>query len=288
MPTVKSDTLLKNIRSYFFKSHNFKIEVAIFSAMPEELEFIRKKLFLFKNFSINIGVFKFDVYNYHSKNILLAHTGIGTTFAASMLSIVHQKFNPKYVFVLGTAGGIKQGLKVCDVLIIKKAYEAEIQGIFEGLKGTPFESCLKHPANNKNFPSLYSADPKLLELASKIGGSGVHIGNAVSSNFFPAPPELFRRLKKEDGAYSIDMESSAFYQVAWLLGIRILAIRGISNILNEHGIDEQLHESNIPGSMSAATNVLWQVINSLLFERNFNPNENELSDSLPAPMMSKL
>lgn len=262
------------------------IEIAIFSAMPEELVFVKEKLRLCKSCSAQMGVFKFDIFDYRQKKILLACTGIGTTFAASLLSLIHQKFSPKYVFLLGTAGGIKNELNVRDVIIVKKAFEAEIQGIFSALKGTPFETCLNHPLKNQQFPAIYAADKGLLDLASiLINNKNIHMGTSASSNFFPAPKELFARIRHKD-AYSIDMETSAFYQIAWLLGIRILAIRGISNMLNSDGSDDDLTGSDIPGSMLAATNALWTIVDTLAVDSSHCVIDEKLN-SPPIPL-SKL
>ena len=162
-------------------------------------------------------------------------------------------------------GGINPKLKICDVVIVEKAFEAEIQGAFKLLKGTPFESCLTHPLNKQVFPSIYFADENLINIASNISAtdSSIYRGTAVSSNTFPAPQELFDRIKTED-PYSIDMETSAVYQVAWLLKIRVLAIRGISNLLNHDGTDDKINESDVKGGSEAAAKVVLKILDHLL------------------------
>lgn len=245
-----------------------KIDCAIFSAMPEELEFFQNIFSACKAEAVTIKEFHFKIYEYQNKKILLAQTGLGTIFAASVLTLVHHHFHPDYVFLTGTAGGIKTGLNIRDVIIVEQAFEAEIQGAFKLLKGTPFESCLKHPLKDKHFPPIYSADEELLEIAKSLEISdGQYVGKVVSSNSFPAPPELFERIKDED-PYSIDMETSAFYQVGWLLDIHVLAVRGISNRLNYDGSDDKVHESDVKGSAEAAAKTLLKILDILLQKLN--------------------
>ena len=258
----------------FLNRNHPKIDFSILSAMPEELayfEFILSEN-KFKTYMAN--GFEFKVYQYKNKRILLSHTGLGTTFAASVITLIHRHFRPDYIFFSGTAGGINPSLKLRDVVIVEKAFEAEIQGAFKLLKDTPFESCLTHPIKQQRFPEIYAADNELLDLASIVAStdSSIYKGTVVSSNSFPAPQELFDRIKAED-PYSIDMETSAIYQVAWLLNIRVLAVRGVSNILNSNGTDDAIHESDVEGSSEAAAKVVLKIVDALLLKCDIEPPE---------------
>lgn len=257
--------------SSFFKSHPKKIYCAIFSAMPEELEFFQKTFAQTKTETIQVQGFEFKIYEYNNKRILVAYTGLGTTFAASIATLIYHHFSPEYILLSGTAGGIKSGLKLRDVVIVENAFEAEIQGAFKLLKNTPFESALIHPLNNQCFPQIYSADEELLQIASNIDFSGItaHKGTVVSSNAFPAPQELFDNIKNQNPC-SIDMETSAFYQIAWLFKARVLAIRGISNILNHDGTDDKVHESDLKGAAEAAAKVVLKILDALVLKYRFD------------------
>lgn len=245
------------------------IDYAIFSAMPEELIFLQD--FLSENLheTIYINELPFKIYDYNNKKILIGPTGLGTVFAASTVTLVYSQLHPSYMFFLGTAGGIKTGLKLHDVVIVEKAFEAEIQDAFTLLKGGIFDHCLKHPLRDDYFPACYSADESLLRLASSLTfpDHSVYCGTVVSSNTFPAPKELFEKIKSQN-AYSIDMETSAFYQIAWLFKAKALAIRSISNVLNPDGSDDKLDELDIPGASKTATNVLLKILDALLPENN--------------------
>src|SRR5690348_14015694 len=133
-----------------FNSRKAIVDYAIISAMPEELEFLTEEFAKLSHIEIKLGDFYFKIYDYQNSKVLMAHTGMGTAFAASVLTLIHSYFHPEFFLISGTAGGIKKGLKLKDVVVVEKAFEAEIQDAFSVLKGTPFESCLKHPMKNKH------------------------------------------------------------------------------------------------------------------------------------------
>lgn len=241
---------------------SLKIDYAIFTAMSEEMAYFKTYFQNFPTEQLQIKNFIFNSYSYKNKKIILVETGFGTTFAASMLTLIHHYCAPSHVFLSGTAGAIHPELRLCDVVIAAEAFEAEVQEIFNMVKNTPFETCLKHPAKGEYFPSIYSADRELLAIAQNISHTKVRIGTVVSSNAFPAPLTLFEKIKSLN-PYCIDMETSAFYQVAWLLGIRVLSVRGISNVLNHNGSDDHIHLSDLHGSAKAAASALLAVIDAI-------------------------
>ncbi len=243
-----------------------KIDFAILSPMPEELEFLEKYFFSYPYRIVEHNGLAFKIYEYNKKYILLSYTGLGTSFAAALATMICHRFNPSYFLLLGTAGGINPKLSIRDVIIVEKAFEAEIQDIFTLLKGTPFESCLTYPLNKKTIPPIFSSDEKLLAVASSIDFENIQVfkGTVVTSNTFPAPKELFEKIKMKS-PYAIDMETSAIYQTAqWLLGIPTLAIRAISNILNSDGTDDKINEFDVKGSMERASIVLLKILNKLI------------------------
>lgn len=242
-----------------------EISFAILSSLPEELVYITNK---FKELytQIEIDGVKFSIFDYKNNKILVSAVGIGTTFAASMLTLIHATFHPKIVIYCGVAGGIDPNLKICDVVIAEKAFEAEIQNIFQTIKNTPFETSLINPAKNLAFPASYLANQDLLTAIKEIiypPDVKICTGTVVTSNSFPAPKELFPNIK-ECNAIAIDMETSALYQVAWILNIPIIAIRGISNMLSRDGTDENIDKSDLAGSAEAAGKITLITIDALI------------------------
>jgi predicted cupin superfamily sugar epimerase/nucleoside phosphorylase len=257
--------------------------------MQEEIKFFIEKFSQSKCEEISAGLFKFRVFEHQAKKILLANTGLGTTFAASIVTLVNSYFKPSYMFLVGTAGGIRAHIKLRDVVIVEHAFEAEIQGVFASLAGTPFESCLTHPINQKKFPAIYPADAELLNVAmsNTFAGIDVSYGTAVTSNTFPAPLELFEKIKNINPAV-IDMETSAFYQVAWLLNVPALSVRGVSNVLNHDGTDDKVHESDVKGSANAAGQALLKIIDSLILKQKLVEQNLAVASSQVERLVKKL
>lgn len=258
-----------------------KIDFAIFSAMPEELQFFKQRLSTQRSEVVRVNDFNFEVFQYNDKKILFAHTGLGTIFAASIVTLIQNHFSPDCIFLSGTAGAVDPKLTLRDVIIVERAFEAEIQGAFTLLKGTPFETCLTHPLNGRNIPPFYFADEKLLEIARNIdyAGATVHTGTVVTSNTFPAPKELYERIKSEN-PFTIDMETSAFYQIAWLLKVPALAIRGVSNALDSDGTDDKVHLSDVEGSAEAAAKVLLKILDAFVLQCDDNQRERKETASV--------
>jgi 5'-methylthioadenosine/S-adenosylhomocysteine nucleosidase len=238
---------------------------AIFSAMPEELDYLKN---VFKHATceqVQFDEFIFIIYLYKNVKVLLISCGIGTAFSASILTLIYHHFRPKAVLFSGVAGGIDPKLNICDVVIAEKAFEAELFGISQIVKDTPFESCLTHPLNKSVINEFYAADNELLQTSKDISfpDINVYFGNVVTSNQFPTPIELFQKIKNQQ-PLSIDMETSAFYQVAWLFKIPVLAIRGISNLINANGVDEEIHLSDLTGAAVAAGKVALSILDNLI------------------------
>jgi 5'-methylthioadenosine/S-adenosylhomocysteine nucleosidase len=256
-------------RGRLHNSNSNKVDYAILSAAPEELTFIDESFAENQYNSVKAAGFNFKIYTYKNKKILVTTVGLGTTFAASVIALIDSYFNPEYFFFTGTAGGIKNGLKLCDVVIAEKAFEAEIQGAFVILKNTPFENALYHPLKNEHFPEIYAADEELLAIAKSVNLENitVHQGTVVSSNAFPAPAALFAAIKNRD-PYCIDMETSALYQYAWLCKKKVIAFRGISNLLDTDGRDNNIHNSNTEGSAKASAMLLLATLDRLIATQN--------------------
>jgi len=274
LTNISSTMQGRRANNIFSEKNEKKVDFAILSAMPEELEFYSDYFSSAKSWTKKVNHLEFKVYQYENSRILLGCTGLGTAFASSIITLIHSHFHPEYLFLSGTAGGIHPDLRLCDVVIAENAFEAEIQGIFPAVKNTPFEGCLIHPLKKQPFPDIYSADPELIQTALSLH-SGIKCGNVVTSNTFPAPQELFDRIKDRN-PWSIDMETSALYQTAWLLGIKALAVRGISNLLNSDGSDDNVDKSDIKGSSEAAAKVVIHLLESLIARSvNSLTDENE-------------
>lgn len=241
-----------------------KVDYAVITAMQEELAPYLK---IFKEISEQkIQGLAFKICEYNGRKILLSSIGFGTTSAAIVTTLIVTHFQPDYILFSGTAGGIGDNVKVNDVVIAAGSFQAEMQAAFSILPNTPFESCLTHPVKHERLPEVYKVDSRLLTAIdfSSDHEISIHYGTIVSSDIFPAPPpEIFKDIQNKH-PLAIDMETSALYQIGWLLQIPVLVIRGISNKLNSEGKDENIDQADVPNSSANAAKVLLKVLHKLI------------------------
>lgn len=240
-----------------------KVNCAIFSAMIEELSGLERAFSSYPATSHVYRDFVFKVYDVNGYQVLLTPTGIGTVFSSSVITLINTLFDMDCMLFIGTSGAIHEALKIRDIILVDSAFEAESQSMFTALKNTPFESCLTHPLKKEALQPVYFADPELIALAESSVSLPITRGAVVSSNAFPSPKELFPDLKKAD-VLSIDMETSAFYQIAWFLQIPALAIRAVSNQLDYKGDDEYIAESDVAGSIEMASTYVLKLVDVLV------------------------
>jgi adenosylhomocysteine nucleosidase len=246
------------------------LKIAIFSALPDEIQPLVTSLDHAKHSQVNIAGYTFNQYQTNNAEYLITTTGVGTAFAAIITTLVIQHFHPDYIFFIGTAGSVNTDLSIRDVVIARHAFEPELLMVRKAILGTPFENCFHHQIKQEVSPELYSADKDLLAIAEQTLADQphVHIGTIASSNAFPAPLECYDTIKQAH-TLAIDMETSAFYQAAWFLNVPALAVRGISNSLNDDGTDDEVHNADTHGSISAATECLIKIIGTLTTKRTF-------------------
>ncbi len=238
-----------------------RIDIAIFTAIPDEATPILKRLAGYPCKQHHINNFEFPVYDYQGKQILVTSTGLGTAFASMVVTMVAMHFKPENLLYCGTAGAVSDEAHIRDIIVVNEAFEVELQGLASAIKDTPFADCLRQPLKNQTSPQTYHADTRLLSIATDniSGEAKIIIGKAATSNLFPAPQSLFVSVKQAN-ALAIDMETSAFYQAAWLFNFPALAIRGVSNKLNSDGTDDNIDSSDTVGSMQVVTDYLFRLI----------------------------
>ncbi len=231
------------------------MNILILSAFPEEQDYYKKTLLSQTSFNIKF----IEVISCHtaSATIYLATTGMGTTNAALVLATLATHLTLDAVFFSGTAGAIDPKLNIGDVVVGQDAFDADILSIHDAVIGTPFESALINPNKKEKTPRVYSGNEWLLTSATLPLASRYSLfhGRIATSNHFPAPKELFDQIK-EKNSMVIDMESAAIYQAGWLTQLPVLAVRAVSNKLDDQGGDDEVDRSDIKSSDHAAKQVL--------------------------------
>jgi adenosylhomocysteine nucleosidase len=231
------------------------MSILVLSAFPKEQSYYKETALKFVREQAVCGI-SVRVYAYMTHEIYLACTGMGTTNAALVISALAAVHAFEAIFFSGTAGAIDSKLSIGDVVVANETFDADIFSIHDAVAGTPFESALVNPntqtATPRFFPSTYPSD-KYPEFSTM--PFNVYQGRVVTSNHFPSPVALFEFIKSQQ-PLSIDMESNALYQHAWITKVPCLVVRAISNALDDEGGDKAVADSDVSASDHAAQVVM--------------------------------
>lgn len=210
------------------------MRILILTAFADEIVDI-KKMFSELHEIIIAGKKCFLGKKYHY-NILLSVTGIGTTAAAHITTILCENFKPNLIIMCGVAGGLKENQKIGDLIIGNKIIDADLFGAYKKFINTPYENCLIDSHTSQPTTTEFEPKKELINLALSVKLNNVKSGIIATSNFFPLPQNFFENTKEFD-ADVIEMESAGIYKSAACFKIPVISIRAISNLINLKGDD---------------------------------------------------
>ena len=138
----------------------------------------------------------------------------------------------KRLIRVGTAGGLKTGMRMGDTIIAISATAED-----------------ETPLRIAQMPSYApTATFELAETAARVSresGATVHAGVVVTSGVFYDPdPTTFARWKRV-GHVGVEMEAAMMYTIAAVHGIEALAIMTVSDILGESGETERISDADL-------------------------------------------
>ena len=137
---------------------------------------------------------------------------------------------PRWILSAGFSGALVPELKTGDIVVASSTLDAD---------GNELKIDLKMPAN----PS-----------------QGLHVGRLLTIPEVAKSPEDKQRLGRETGAIAVDMESAAVAAVCRERKVRFMAVRVISDAMNETLPDEALTILSDRGAVQigAAVSALWK------------------------------
>jgi purine-nucleoside phosphorylase len=152
----------------------------------------------------------------------------------------------KRLIRVGTAGGLKTGMKMGDTIIAISATAED-----------------ETPLRIAQMPSYApTATFELAETAARVSresGATVHAGVVVTSGVFYDPdPTTFARWKRV-GHIGVEMEAAMMYTIAAVHGIEALAIMTVSDILGESGETERISDADLRAGVDQMMRLACQV-----------------------------
>ncbi|ATZ18714.1 5'-methylthioadenosine/S-adenosylhomocysteine nucleosidase [Williamsoniiplasma somnilux] len=223
----------------------------IIGAMEEELEPLKKALNLKPVINSLI-----QEYISNDKEVLVAWTGIGQVNAATGLTYLLTKYGQavEYVLNVGTAGAINKDFKRGDLLFIEKASysSADVTGF-----GYVYGQIPRMPKYFLGTEDLIATIGYKLE---QVNQTFFLANTATSDRFFSNYEQVQKYASKLPfTAHIVEMECAAYYQVAYLFDISIVAIKIVSDVIGLENSNEEQFDEFLP-KVAQKLNELVQLI----------------------------
>lgn len=183
---------------------------------------------------------------YKGKRISVMGHGMGMPSVAIYTYELFNFYDVKNIIRVGTAGGLKSGMKLGDLVIAQGA--CTNSGFL----------------NQYNLPGTYSpiADFELLSKAVKACdefGYGYKVGNVISADNFYDENEGWRAWQKM-GVYAVEMEAAALYTNAARAGKRALTILTVSDsVVDGTATSAEERQTSFTHMMDVAFNVALNI-----------------------------
>jgi len=187
----------------------------------------------------------------HSRNVVVAWTGVGKVNAAMTTTLLIEHFKPEYIIFTGIAGAVNTELRPGDIVIAEKTAHHDMGTIWpEGL----FVKGVKNRLDGMENPVFFPANEKLLKLAQKAAeriemrrvetvdgqrAPKIITGVIVTGDSFIASTEKCAELRKKLEADAVEMEGAAVAQICYQRQIDHLVIRSISDSADEGAVTDK-------------------------------------------------
>lgn len=168
------------------------------------------------------------------RNVVVVDSGVGREAAMQGTELLIAGHRPQWVISAGFAGALTPGLKHNDIVMVDSLIDRANHRLEIDLKVNP-ESLAATP--------------------------GVHVGRLVTLDEVISRPEEKRALAESYHAIAVDMESWAVGEVCRQHKVKFLAVRVISDTVDEElppEIGQLVQQKSLAGKLGAVTGALWR------------------------------
>jgi adenosylhomocysteine nucleosidase len=219
------------------------VTIGVICALPQEFDHLRGALDY--TGSVNVAHARFDEGTLDGHGVVLATAGMGKINAASVATILADRFRCKSIVVSGVAGGLDPDLHIGDVVIAERITQHDA-GLIKGGKLQVYQP--GHvPFYNSTERLGYPIDAELLgrikdrldgftlpPLSEAAGGRDqpprIGFGTILTGDQFVHCEDTRERLHRELDGRAIEMEGGAVAQVCEAFGIPWVVIRTLSDL----------------------------------------------------------
>ena len=186
-------------------------------AIINEIKDIRKK---------RIGRIVFFEGKFNNKDIVFVQSGIGKVNAAITATLLIEKYDIDKVIFSGVAGALDKALKIGDIVIANDVVQHDFAVEAFGYK-------------KGQIPQMevwsFEGDKDLIKKVQETSDEKIklHYGRILTGDQFIYKKEEKLDLGKEFEALCVDMESGAVAQVCYIMNVKFLIIRSISDSVTD-------------------------------------------------------
>ena len=221
--------------------------------MIEELDALKRYLIIEKEYSI--FELKFYEGTISGVECVLVQCGVGKVNAARVTQILIDNIKVDYIFNIGVAGGVDEGLNVGDIVVGEKLVQHDFDiTAFNHEKGY--------------IPSVgtyIDCDTYLVTIADrvlkKMDNVGYKRGVIASGDIFCTEIKMSQKINSKFNALCVEMEGASIAQVCYLSHIPFLIIRSISDVPNNN--NAITYEEFLISSCDIVANVMKDVLTEL-------------------------
>lgn len=177
--------------------------------------------------------------DYAERHLIFIQSGVGKVHAAAAAQFAITAYAPDALISCGTAGSLDPRCHLGDIVVSERTAQHDY-GMFTPDAFVPVGVMMRQAHETPDFFATFLADEYLLYTAKSLIGQWqeacqVFYGMIVSGDQMIFSAEKRRALAEQFQALAVDMESAAIAQLALLYQLPFLAVRSISD-----GIDDPI------------------------------------------------
>lgn len=196
-------------------------KLGIIGAMSMETEGLRAAMT--DTAEVTVSGIRFTEGLLGGKPVVVATCGVGKVAAAMCAEAMILRFGVTALLNTGVAGGLAEGLCVCDAVVADFVVQHDMDttaigdpaGLISGL------NIVKIPADKQLYETLAAA--------CRAYGANTVVGTVASGDLFVAKAEDKARIKALFDAAACEMEGAAIGQVAYTNGVPFAVLRTVSD-----------------------------------------------------------
>lgn len=194
-------------------------KIGIIGAMDVETALLLSKMTVLAK--TEVAGFTYHACKYNELELIITTCGVGKVNAASCTQIMIDRFSPTAIINTGIAGGMKDHIKVCDVVISTEL-------TYHDVRKEQMKSCFPFKESFKPCKNLYDL---AIDATQSIHSTEFvcHTGKIVTGDSFVSDPVLKEKIQLSHDPACVDMESSAIAHIADINSIPFIVFRSISD-----------------------------------------------------------